>query len=165
MRIYFAGPLFTPYERRFIDECAGKIRAIGIEVFVPHEHAVPTQHFSPKEVFEKDWAGLAPANAVVALLDGPMVDDGTACEIGLFYGLMRHDPTKKGILGLVTDTRVLRWGQDVWEGKSLNLYVLGCIEEAGQICASIEECISVLEHWANALTFPESADRTPPAAG
>ncbi len=38
MRIYFAGPLFTPYERGYIDECAAQLRADGFEVFVPHEH-------------------------------------------------------------------------------------------------------------------------------
>jgi nucleoside 2-deoxyribosyltransferase len=37
MRIYFAGPLFTPYERNYIDQCAAKLRAEGFEVFVPHE--------------------------------------------------------------------------------------------------------------------------------
>ena len=29
VKIYFAGPLFTPYERRFIDECATQLRAAG----------------------------------------------------------------------------------------------------------------------------------------
>ena len=38
MRIYLAGPLFTPYERRYIDECASILRADGFDVFVPHEH-------------------------------------------------------------------------------------------------------------------------------
>ena len=42
LRIYFAGPLFTPYERSFIDECAAALRADGFEVFVPHEHELAT---------------------------------------------------------------------------------------------------------------------------
>jgi hypothetical protein len=33
LKIYFAGPLFTPYERSFIDECAAALRADGFEVF------------------------------------------------------------------------------------------------------------------------------------
>ena len=37
-----------------------------------------------------------------------MVDDGTACEIGIFYALMQADPSKKGILGLLTDLRGTR---------------------------------------------------------
>ena len=38
MRVYFSGPLFTPYERSFIEDCAARLRADGIEVFVPHEN-------------------------------------------------------------------------------------------------------------------------------
>ena len=40
MRVYFAGPLFTPYERSFIDECVARLRAEGFDVFVPHENAL-----------------------------------------------------------------------------------------------------------------------------
>ena len=95
MRVYFAGPLFTPYERSFIDECAARLRADGIEVFVPHENALAEIDTSPSTIFAKDWEGLANADAVVAMLDGSMVDDGTACEIGIFYALMQSDPSKK----------------------------------------------------------------------
>ena len=91
MRIYFAGPLFTPYERSFIDECAARLRGEGIEVFVPHENALALPDTRPATIFAKDWTGLSTADAVVALLDGPMVDDGTACEIGIFYALMQND--------------------------------------------------------------------------
>ena len=38
LKIYFASPLFTPYARSFIDECAAELRADGFEVFVPQEH-------------------------------------------------------------------------------------------------------------------------------
>ena len=69
MRVYFAGPLFTPYERSFIDECAARLRADGIEVFVPHENALADGDISPATIFRKDWDGLAGADAVVALLD------------------------------------------------------------------------------------------------
>jgi nucleoside 2-deoxyribosyltransferase len=38
VKVYVAGPLFTPYERGFIDECAAQLRGAGFDVFVPHEH-------------------------------------------------------------------------------------------------------------------------------
>ena len=50
-----------------------------------------------------------------------MVDDGTACEIGIFYALMQSDPTKKGIVGLLTDLRSTLGH----EGHGLNLFVAG----------------------------------------
>ena len=143
MRVYFAGPLFTPYERSFIDECAARLRTEGIEVFVPHENALAAGDTSPSTIFLKDWAGLSGANAVVALLDGPLVDDGTACEIGIFYALMQSDPSKKGIVGLLTDLRSTLGH----EGHGLNLFVEGCIEAAGQICGSLDEVVAILDGW------------------
>jgi hypothetical protein len=143
VRVYFAGPLFTPYERSFIDECTKRLRDEGIDVFVPHEDALATADTSAATIFAKDWKGLSEADAVVALLDGPMVDDGTACEIGIFYALMQSDPSKKGILGLLTDLR----GTLRHEGHGLNLFVLGCIEAAGKVCESMDEVSAVLAGW------------------
>src|SRR3954469_22378376 len=143
MRIYFAGPLFTPYERSFIDECAARLRAEGIEVFVPHENALALPDTRPATIFGKDGTGLSTADAVVAVLDGPMVDDGTACEIGIFYALMQSDPSKKGILALLTDLR----GTRGHEGHGLNLFVLGCIEAAGKVCGSMDEVSAALAEW------------------
>jgi nucleoside 2-deoxyribosyltransferase len=143
MLIYFAGPLFTPYERGYIDECASKLRAEGFDVFVPHEHELAQSDTTPAWIFGKDLDGLAPANAVLALLDGPMIDDGTACEIGLFYGQMQSDPAKKGVVGLLTDLRGTRG-----ESNGVNLFVEGCIEAAGgSIVHTFDEALAVLQGW------------------
>ena len=143
MRVYLAGPLFTPYERSFIDECAARLRTDGLDVFVPHENALAAGDTSAATIFGKDWQGLSDANAVVAVLDGPMVDDGTACEIGIFYALMQSDSTKKGIVGLLMDLR----GTRGHEGHGLNLFVLGCIEAAGLVCNSMDEVAVALAEW------------------
>ena len=143
MRVYLAGPLFTPYERSFIDECVARLRADGIEVFVPHENVLASRDITAETIFAKDWQGLVDADAVVAVLDGPMVDDGTACEIGIFYALMQADPAKKGIVGLLTDLRAARGH----EGHGLNLFVLGCIEAGGKVCESLDEVVEVLAEW------------------
>jgi hypothetical protein len=143
VRVYLAGPLFTPYERSYIDECAARLRADGIDVFVPHENALAAGDTTAATIFRKDWDGLAGANAVVAVLDGPMVDDGTACEIGIFYALMQSDPDKKGIVGILTDLRSTLGH----EGHGLNLFVLGCVESAGKVCGSMEEVLAVLSEW------------------
>jgi hypothetical protein len=143
VRLYFAGPLFTPYERSYIDECAARLRSEGIDVFVPHENVLAADDTSPATIFRKDWDGLVKADAVVALLDGPLVDDGTACEIGIFYALMQSDPTKKGIVGLLTDLRSTLGH----EGHGLNLFVEGCVEAGGPIVGSIDEAVEVLDGW------------------
>ncbi|MCL4561539.1 MAG: nucleoside 2-deoxyribosyltransferase [Chloroflexi bacterium] len=189
MKIYFAGPLFTPYVRKFISEQAKILRAHGIDPFVPHEGfnadiqpervealvkqgALRRQDIgdpydpdrvmelvrrgklsrellglpvvTPQIVFERDMVGVTTANAVVALLDGTQVDDGTACEIGIFYGLMRTDPTKKGIIGYVTDNRSLRQAE---RGFGQNLFTLGVIEEVGRITDDFEAVIAQLKVW------------------
>src|SRR5262245_23069533 len=143
MRVYLAGPLFTPYERAFIDECAARLRGEGIEVFVPHENALAAGDTDAATIFDKDWDGLSKADAVVAILDGPMVDDGTACEVGIFYALMQSDRSKKGIVGLLTDLR----GTRGHEGHGLNLFVEGCVEAGGTICGSIDAVVRQLAAW------------------
>lgn len=143
LRVYFAGPLFTPYERSFIDACAATLRADGFEVFVPHEHELAiVADVSAAMIFAKDRSGIEGAHAMLAVLDGPSVDDGTACEIGMFHALMQSDPSKRGIVGLLTDMRVLRG-----ESAGLNLFVRGAVEDSGRIVASIEEAREVLRAW------------------
>jgi nucleoside 2-deoxyribosyltransferase len=143
LRVYFAGPLFTPYERSFIDECAARLRAEGMEVFVPHENVLAERDTTGAAVFAKDLDGLRGSDVVVAVLDGPMVDDGTACEIGLFWALAQDDPAKKGIVGLLTDLR----GTVRSEGHGLNLFVEGCIQERGVIVQSLDEVVETLRSW------------------
>jgi nucleoside 2-deoxyribosyltransferase len=148
VKIYFAGPLFTPAERRFIDECAVQLRAAGFDVFVPHEHELALDGtVTAERIFAKDWAALSEANAILAILDGPVIDDGTACEIGIFYGLMENDPSKKGIVGMTHDLRSTRDSNREGEVKGLNLFVVGCIEAAGTIVTSLASAQAVLDGW------------------
>jgi hypothetical protein len=148
VKIYFAGPLFTPYERDFIDRCAVQLRSAGFEVFVPHEHELALDGtVTAERIFAKDWEALQEAEAVLAILDGPMIDDGTACEIGIFYGLMQTNGSKRGIVGLATDLRALRDSERHGEARGLNLFVVGCIEAAGCICTTLDDAQAVLEGW------------------
>jgi nucleoside 2-deoxyribosyltransferase len=143
VRIYFAGPLFTPYERGYIDECAARLREDGFDVFVPHEHELALgDHVTAATIFAKDRTGIEQANAMLAILDGAAIDDGTACEIGMFHALMRSDPAKKGIVGLVTDIRRRRG-----ESAGVNLFVQGVIEHAGEIVESLDAAQAVLRSW------------------
>ena len=141
MKIYFAGPLFTPYERRYIDECAAKLRADGFDVFVPHEHELAVgADVTAAFILSKDLPGVAGADAMLAILDGPSVDDGTACEIGMFHALMQSDDSKKGIVGLLTD---IRGGRG--ESSGVNLFVQGVIEDVGEIVDSFEAAQAALQ--------------------
>ena len=152
MKIYCAGPLFTQAERDYIDGYAAKFRAAGIDCFVPHEQTGEKLSISADSIFHTDYDdGVATANAVVAWLDGPMCDDGTAVEIGIFYGLMQQNtPWRKGILGLCTDRRRARI-RDKVENGGINFFVAGTIQQVGKICWSVEEVLDQLLIWKKEL--------------
>jgi Nucleoside 2-deoxyribosyltransferase len=142
LRLYVAGPLFSEAERSWLDMLAARLRTEGFDCFVPHEQFPELADVTVENVYRIDTEGLRSANALVAWLDGAMVDDGTACEIGMFHALMQSDPSKKGIVGLLTDIRGMRG-----ESTGVNLFVQGAIEDVGRIVASIEEARDVLRAW------------------
>ena len=58
---------------------------------------------------------------------------------------MQSDPSKKGIVGLLTDLRSTLGH----EGHGLNLFVHGCIEAGGRVCSSLDEVVAALAEWAD----------------
>ena len=144
MRIYLAASIFTPYERAFLDDCAERLRAEGFDVFVPHEEkGLVGVDVTAEAVFAADAGGVEWADAVLAILDGPSVDDGTACEIGLFHGLRQRDPERKGVVGLLTDLRGERRGD-----FAINLFVRGCIDASGgAVVDSLDDALAILHRW------------------
>lgn len=143
MRLYLAGPLFSDAERAWLDGLARRLRADGFECFVPHEQFDDVEVFTPEIVWERDSAGVRGAEALVAWVDGPIVDDGTACEIGMFAHLVASDPQRyRGIVAIVTDLRLQRTSSV--PGGGLNLFVAGAIESAGTICRSVDEALERL---------------------
>jgi nucleoside 2-deoxyribosyltransferase len=152
MRLYIAGPLFTPYHRDYHAENVRRLREAGHECFVPQEqeHNAHQSKSIPARVFQVDLAGVRWANALIALLDDPDVSSGTACEMGIFYELARSDATKKGILGILTDERPRRRNTSN-VGESLNFFTLGCVERFGKVHPSIDGVIEHLARWQHEL--------------
>jgi Nucleoside 2-deoxyribosyltransferase len=156
MQIYVAGPLFTEAERNWLDGLAARLRAEGFECFVPHENFDAIVELTPDEVYRVDGEGLRASDVLLAWLDGPVIDDGTAAEIGAFAELVRRgDGHQRGIVGLVTDLRLERRRSNA-PGDGMNLFVIGAIRSAGTVCWSIEEAISALRGLDNPRTFPVS---------
>jgi nucleoside 2-deoxyribosyltransferase len=144
MQIYLAGPLFSQAERAWLDDLAQTVRADGFDVFVPHENFDKITDLTPEEVYRVDGTGLRASNALLAWLDGPMVDDGTAAEIGAFAELVASgDPRYRGVVGLVTDLRLER-RRGRAPGDGMNLFVAGAIKANGRVCWSVEEALGAL---------------------
>jgi nucleoside 2-deoxyribosyltransferase len=148
MRLYIAGPLFSPYHRENIAEHVVTLRSLGHECFVPQEqeHNARQSKSIPSAVFRADLEGLQWAQAMIVHLDDPDVSSGVACEMGIFYEMVQEDPQKKGILGILCDERASRRA-DSSVGESLNFFTMGCIEKVGRIYTSFDDLLDHLNRW------------------
>jgi hypothetical protein len=145
LRLYVAGPLFSEAERSWLDMLAARLRAEGFECFVPHEQFRELADVTVEEVYRVDVEGLRSADALVAWLDGAMVDDGTACEIGMFAELARRDrESYRGIVALATDLRLERRRQQGVVGGGMNLFVSGAIGSCGTIVHAVDDVAPAL---------------------
>lgn len=98
MKLYFAGPLFTTAERTWNDQVAGALRAAGHEVFLPQEQEPGKDG---PGIFATDVGGIDWSDGLVAVMDGPDPDSGTAWEVGYAFG------TRKPIVLIRTDIRAM----------------------------------------------------------
>jgi hypothetical protein len=145
LRIYVAGPLFSDAERAWLNVLAARLRAEGHDCFVPHEQFTELADVTLENVYRIDTEGLRSANALVAWLDGPMVDDGTACEIGMFAELVRSGGEQyRGIVGIATDIRLERRRAQNVVGGGMNLFVGGAIQSCGTIVHSVDDVVAAL---------------------
>ena len=142
MRLYVAGPLFSEAERAWLDELAARLRDEGHDCFVPHENFPELADVTLELVYRIDTEGLRSANALVAWLDGPIVDDGTACEIGMFAELARSGGDGyRGIVAIATDLRLERRRERGVVGGGMNLFVGGAIQSCGTVVSSVDELV------------------------
>lgn len=81
-KLFLSGPLFTLAEREFNAGLARFLDAQGFEVWLPQERA---PRGGAKAIFQSCVKGIEWADAVVACMDGPDPDSGTAWEVGYAY--------------------------------------------------------------------------------
>ena len=98
MKLYFAGPLFSTPERTWNAEVTAGLRAAGHEVFLPQEQEPGKDG---PAIFATDLGGIDWSDGLIAIMDGPDPDSGTAWEVGYAYG------TKRPIVLVRTDFRSL----------------------------------------------------------
>jgi nucleoside 2-deoxyribosyltransferase len=95
MKVYCAGPLFTSAERAWNADLAAALRAGGHEVFLPQEQEPGKTAVG---IFASDVGGIDWAEVLVAVMDGPDPDAGTAWECGYAHG-------RKPVILVRTDLR------------------------------------------------------------
>jgi nucleoside 2-deoxyribosyltransferase len=150
MKLYFAAPLFTTAERAFNKALAVRLEAGGHGVFLPQERGpsddldapiggegatARARSMSAGEVLEKNLRGLDWAEGVVAIMDGPDPDSGTAWECG--YAYARAKPT----VVLRTDFR----GVGDTSGSAYNAMLSGSADARVEIAlASIDDAAEAI---------------------
>jgi nucleoside 2-deoxyribosyltransferase len=105
MRAYIAGPLFSDQDRAKLEEVEALLCDLGVSVFLPHKHggylgSVTVRYGKTglrERLFDTDVEEVKQSDLLVALLDGPDIDSGTAVEIGIAYALAIP------VIGLKTD--------------------------------------------------------------
>jgi nucleoside 2-deoxyribosyltransferase len=158
MKIYLASPLgFAPSTKAFLQELKTELGKHGHAVFDPwdegaklfKEYNAKTRKMSREEkagelkllnhrIGEANRHAIESVDAVVAVLDGPDVDSGTASEVGYAFAL------GKLIIGYRGDIRLT--GEN--EATIVNLQVQYWIEESsggkGHIVKTIPSIIPTL---------------------
>jgi nucleoside 2-deoxyribosyltransferase len=82
-KIYLAGPLFTVAEQDFNAALARFLEGHGFEVWLPQEHE--PRRKTARAIFQMDVEALDWADMVIACMDGPDPDSGTAWECGYAF--------------------------------------------------------------------------------
>ncbi len=136
MRVYLAGPLFTEAERAWLTVLKKEIEARDVVVIWPWElfslgEVESLGCNATKEIFRRCRDALHDCDTVVAVLDGPLVDDGTSWEIGYAYA------KGKRIIGIRTDLR--RAGE--CEGACINAMVEHACEQVAKSKEALLEAL------------------------
>jgi len=97
-KLYLAGSLFSLAEQGFNADLARFLETEGFDVWLPQEHEPRAK--TARAIFEMDVAAIDAADMVVACMDGPDPDSGTAWECG--YAFAKGKP----IVCYRTDFRV-----------------------------------------------------------
>jgi len=140
MKIYFAGPLFSAAERNWNAALAAKLRAAGHEVYLPQENE-PGK--SAPEIFAVDVEGIGWADCLVAIMDGPDPDSGTAWEVGYAYGkgmpivLVRTDIRQTssggdGYNAMLAESATIRVDMPGASIDDLGVGVLAALQQVGE---------------------------------
>ena len=82
-RLYLAGALFSFAEQGFNADLARFLEGQGFDVWLPQEHEPRTK--TARAIFDMDVAAIDQSDMVVACMDGPDPDSGTAWECGYAY--------------------------------------------------------------------------------
>jgi len=102
---YWAAPLFTSAELDFNFKGVSQVESLGFNVFLPQRdnlHSI----IGGNICYHANVEGIHKCGSIIAVVDGPDVDSGTAWEIGYFSALITLGKRPMGDVFLLrTDIR------------------------------------------------------------
>lgn len=88
-KVYLASPFFNDKEIERMETVKNILRDKGLDVFAPFEHQNEHLEFGSMEwreaTFKSDMDAIYECDVMVAILDGNMMDSGTAFECGVCH--------------------------------------------------------------------------------
>ncbi|WP_057893467.1 nucleoside 2-deoxyribosyltransferase [Lacticaseibacillus brantae] len=156
MKIYFANGLFSRADFLYNQQLVAHLRQEipHVDIYLPQENAAindKSSYADSRMIAQADTAELLSADLMIAVLDGPVIDNGVASEIGVAYA------SQIPIIGLYTDSRQLGATNpqkiaalaDVAENQFhyLNLYTTGLIKLRGQIVTDEAQLIRAVKDF------------------
>jgi hypothetical protein len=147
MKIVLTGPSSAPYAREYLSNMAITLRRRGHDVLVPHEGGWEPPERPADENrfdFEMTYQALRDADLLIAVLDGYIVDDAVAAQIGICYALNKEGDRQRRMVGLLHDTRVAGWD---WTGgdSAVNPQIRQAIHEFGEVYQNFKKALAALE--------------------
>lgn len=160
MKLYFANGLFSQADFNYNADLVAQLRAgvPNVDIYLPQENASindKNAYADSKMIAQADTDEVLSSAAMIAILDGPVIDAGVASEIGIAYA--KHIP----ILGLYTDSRQqgatnskkLAALQEITENQFhyVNLYTVGLIKLNGAVYNNVPDLIQATKDLAAKL--------------
>lgn len=115
MLVYIAGPLSNEAERGFNRRVRDLVKSCGLDTYLPQEDgglftelikSNPDEDQVRRQLYQIDVDALHRAGAVLAILDGRVLDEGMCFELGYATALGRR------CIGFKTDSRSALRGHD-----------------------------------------------------
>jgi nucleoside 2-deoxyribosyltransferase len=162
MKAYLANGLFNVGDRIVNDVIAREVRARyflhtgeHMDLYNPMENEAINDKESYADsvaIYQADSKPLMESDFLIAVIDGNTIDEGVACEIGMF------STTGKPIFALYTDARqqgrqnhkkLQALMDDGTENQFMyrNLFVIGAIKNSGKIYDSIHSLVMAIQEY------------------
>lgn len=136
VKVYISAPLFTDAEREYCLRIDEALREGGFITYLPQRDgadADPTKESGRLAIYRNNLDQLRDCDAVLALLDGSIADDGVAYELGVAAAWAKPSA------GLLTDRRKTTTSVNLMLTVGLSLGCATALSEAVSLLGALHD--------------------------